>query len=81
MDRFHKSDAVASQWLQHRDGERARLEAECNRLHAAVDSCSKMDVNLEIDVRRSLTSLNQALEDGQVLVFSVLTCNIYLLNL
>jgi hypothetical protein len=67
MERFYKSDAVALQWLQHRDGERARLESEYSRLQAAVDSCSQMDANLEMDVRNSLNLLKDKLEVGQVL--------------
>jgi hypothetical protein len=65
MDRFYKSDAVASQWLQHRDAERARLEAEYSRLQAAVNSCGKMDTNLEMDVQMRL--LNKEFETIQVL--------------
>lgn len=72
MDRFYKSDAVAFQWLQHRDGERARLEAELSRLQAAADSCSKMDVNPEMDVQ--MRHLNQEFESIQVLHICIDKC-------
>ncbi len=76
MDRFYKSDAVAFQWLQHRDGERARLEAEYTRLRTAVGTCSNLDVNLGMDVQNRLTNINQALEVGQVLSTAYDICRI-----
>ncbi len=65
MDRFYKSDAVAFQWLQHRDGEQSRLKAEYRRLQAAAGSCSKMGENLNLDEQMSF--LGQEIEAIQVL--------------
>ena len=72
MDRFDKADGVAMQWLQHRDGERFRLEAEVLRLQAAVRNqqvagkLGVMNVSVETELQLQLQALSKALQSGQV---------------
>ena len=66
MEKFNQADAVASQWLQHRDGERSRLEAEIRRLQVAVEKSKPMNFALESDLQMQMKTLNSAWEYWQV---------------
>jgi hypothetical protein len=54
MRRFDKAEAVAAQWLQHRHGERALLEAEYGRLRDAARG-----LGVDADLRALKTVLDR----------------------
>ena len=63
MQRFDHSEAVALQWIQHRNGEQALFQAEYCRLRAAAD---RFSITNEKEMETRLNSIKSIVYEKQV---------------
>jgi hypothetical protein len=68
LNSFALSDAVAKQWLQHRNSEHAWLDQECERVQAALQLFGRMKPEDEDRIRTSIHSVGEALQIQKVLI-------------